>query len=133
VAVRTSRPPRWSESSWIQPPKIFDRPLSSSASRRSCRRFVHWGEKPVASDGIPDRDEFARRVEALHADEEEQLRRQWPANQLRIAPGSDLLDAVLKDYGLRYDKSRDGLALARAISPPDELATVVESLVGAND
>jgi hypothetical protein len=41
-----------------------------------------------------------------------ELEQRWPSEKLDIIPGSALLDAVYKSYGFRFDKMRDGVAIA---------------------
>ena len=59
--------------------------------------------------------EAAKDIEALCAEAEAQVETVWKDRKPEIVPGSALLDNVYKKYGVRYDKLRDGVALAAKI------------------
>ncbi len=45
---------------------------------------------------------------------------QWERNKLDLVPGDDLLDAVCREFGFRFKKSRDSSRLA-SLFQPDEI------------
>jgi ABC-type Mn2+/Zn2+ transport system ATPase subunit len=58
---------------------------------------------------------------------ERDLHDRWDADWTYLAPGSDVLAAVWQEHGLRYDKAKDGLRVATAMTTaPDELRNIVE-------
>jgi predicted ATPase len=53
----------------------------------------------------------------------------WEQRKLELAPGEEVLDAVWKAHGRRYDKKRDGPRIAMAMQqPPTELDELINSL-----
>lgn len=45
---------------------------------------------------------------------------------LAIAPGEEILSAVFQKFaGRRYDKRRDGPAIAKAMAPPEEIKNLL--------
>ena len=53
----------------------------------------------------------------------------WEQRKLDLAPGEEVLDAVWKAHGRRYDKKRDGPRIAMAMEqPPTELDELINSL-----
>jgi hypothetical protein len=61
----------------------------------------------------------------------DEVEKEWDGRKLEIVPGSALLDEVYKKFGFRYDKMRDGIAVASLLSPDkidQELVTVITQL-----
>lgn len=76
---------------------------------------------------IPDGLELASRVEQLWKTYTADVERDWNKDWQQLVPGADLLKALfLKYLGRGYDKSTDGIAVARAMTaPPDVLKQVL--------
>lgn len=57
------------------------------------------------------------------------LDRAWEERKLELAPGEEVLDAVWKAHGRRYNKKRDGPRIAAAMEePPTELDELLNAL-----
>ncbi|HEX4805854.1 MAG TPA: AAA family ATPase [Conexibacter sp.] len=55
----------------------------------------------------------------------------WESDWRALAPGADVLAAVWRRVGLRYDKSADGARIAAAtISPPTDIAAPLTAFLG---
>jgi putative ATP-dependent endonuclease of OLD family len=67
-------------------------------------------------------------VDRLCADAESQVESSWQTDKLGIVPGSALLDEVYKKYGFRYDKMRDGVAVA-AHMDVDEIDVEIQDFI----
>lgn len=52
----------------------------------------------------------------------------WKSDRYRLVGGSDILERLWRENGLRYDKKRDGVRLAQRISAPEELRLLLEEL-----
>lgn len=58
------------------------------------------------------------------------IEKDWDKNWIRLAPGTELLEAVWAKYGLRYDKLNDGPLLASNLDvPPQEVLNVIRAFV----
>jgi hypothetical protein len=69
------------------------------------------------------------RVAGERWDEEEtDVGNRWPAEWPRLAPASEVLAALWATFGLAYDKTRDGAAIARGMPPPAAITEVVAEL-----
>lgn len=55
------------------------------------------------------------KLEEVEAATRASLTATWGENAVKLAPGSEILDAVLKEFGLRYKKEVDGRRLAEKI------------------
>jgi hypothetical protein len=73
--------------------------------------------------------ELEHRVREMWCEVSEQLDREWEQGKLELAPGEEILDAVWKAHGHRFDKKRDGPRIASAMErPPTELNELINSL-----
>lgn len=62
--------------------------------------------------------------------EEAEVNQEWDERWQDLVPGADLLTGLFSHYGVRFQKARDGQALAYAMGqPPDELVDVVTALM----
>jgi putative ATP-dependent endonuclease of the OLD family len=59
-----------------------------------------------------DIEETVKGLDALHEKIWGRLNKGWEAGKMKSVPGSELLDEVFKEYGLRFVKLRDGPGLA---------------------
>ena len=49
---------------------------------------------------------------------------------LEIAPGKDVLDILFMEFmGRHYKPEKDGIAIAKAMSPPDEIVRLVHDFL----
>ena len=48
-----------------------------------------------------------------------EVEQDWANRKLEIVPGSAMLDEVYKSFGIRYDKMRDGVAIAAQMEAKD--------------
>lgn len=80
---------------------------------------------------VPNTSELADRVEQLWKRYTADVERDWEQNWRQIVPGADLLKALFMQYLDRgYDKSADGVAVARAMTtPPDALKLVLDEFM----
>jgi hypothetical protein len=67
-------------------------------------------------------------VDKICADAESQVESSWQTDKFGVVPGSALLDEVYKKYGLRYDKMRDGVAVAAQMNI-DEIDVEIRSFI----
>jgi hypothetical protein len=81
--------------------------------------------KRLPSGGLLD--EIATRWTAI----ESELEAVWSERWQELAPGSDVLTYVWKSYGRIYNKLHDGLAIAQAMQPPEELTHVLHGFLTA--
>jgi hypothetical protein len=73
--------------------------------------------------------ELEHRVREVWSEVSAGLDRDWEQRKLELAPGEEVLDAVWKAHGRRYDKKRDGPRIAMAMEqPPTELDELINSL-----
>ncbi|MGA4728617.1 AAA family ATPase [Micromonospora taraxaci] len=74
----------------------------------------------------------ALRIEDEFAAQRGVVEGEWSHKKGDIVPGTLVLDQVLSNYGLRYQKDRDGAALARLIDPdriPVNMRRILETIV----
>jgi predicted ATP-dependent endonuclease of OLD family len=74
-----------------------------------------------------------QRLKKVVKDEKKRLDKEWldPANHLQIASGAEILEQVLKNYGINFNKVRDGQLIAKqmlASEIPDEIKTLLERI-----
>jgi hypothetical protein len=69
-----------------------------------------------------------REIESTLPDVITDFERCWATNKLNLVPGTELLDQVLKRFGLAYRKVRDARAIAAAMTE-SEVPTEVKQLV----
>lgn len=81
--------------------------------------------KRLPSGGLLD--EIATRWTAI----ESEFEAVWSERWRELAPGSDVLTYVWKSYGRIYNKLHDGLAIAQAMQPPEELTHVLQGFLTA--
>ena len=75
--------------------------------------------------------ELEEHVREVWSEASAELDRAWEQRKLELAPGEEVLDAVWKEHGRRYDKKRDGPRIAAAMEqPPAELDELINSLAG---
>jgi hypothetical protein len=72
--------------------------------------------------------DFVRSAADYWTAAERDLDQTWEEQWQKLAPGEDVLVRVWKKYDRSYNKERDGPEIARAMSAPDELREVLESL-----
>jgi predicted ATPase len=70
-------------------------------------------------------------VRSLWASEEAEVKRIWAQSKFELAAGSDVLARVWKIAGLKYDKEKDGIALARLSKPPTYLRQRLQTFLKA--
>jgi hypothetical protein len=73
-------------------------------------------------------------VQNLVVVQKERLRKEWvkPEDRLKLAPGEEVLGAVFKRYGGKFNKRRDGPEMAKlmtAAEVPAEIKDVIEALL----
>jgi hypothetical protein len=79
---------------------------------------------------IPSKADLEAKITQVWNEADTDLRAQDPADLVHIVGGSDILEIVFKKIAeRRYDKRRDGQALARLITPPTELTDLVSSFL----
>jgi len=88
-------------------------------------RFQQAVARRLPSTGLLD--EIATRWTAIEAE----LEAVWSERWRELAPGSDVLTHVWQSYGRVYNKLHDGLAIAQAMQPPEELADVLRGFLTA--
>lgn len=81
------------------------------------------GMQTSAADAIADMDRICIEAEA-------EVENAWKNRKFEIVPGSFLLDEVYKEYGFRYDKMRDGVAVASCYSSLEIEQEIREFIVG---
>lgn len=86
----------------------------------------------IAEEALAGAEESLKKMrESLSstvASARESVEREWPSNRKSIVPGSELLDEVMKRFGLRYKKERDGVLLAERMEAseiPAELSSLL--------
>lgn len=78
----------------------------------------------------PDPSDVAARVADAFDQEQVALDAIWVEQRRALAPGDDVLRRLFSRAGRSFDKSRDGVAIARHMSaPPKELVDLVDGLV----
>ncbi|MGP0093098.1 MAG: AAA family ATPase [Xanthobacteraceae bacterium] len=76
-------------------------------------------------------DALAQRVDCVERTLREltpDFDRSWKDNKLKIVPGTELLDAVFKKFGLAYMKTRDARGIAAAMTP-DEVPAEIKAFL----
>ncbi len=73
-------------------------------------------------------EQRAGSIEGTLQEIREEFDRTWERKKLVLVPGTELLDAVLKRYGLAYRKMRDAKAIA-SIMTASEIPSVIASLL----
>ncbi len=71
-------------------------------------------------------DDIRAQVAKAWAEAEQDVASHGEEELLGIAPGEEILDMVFQKFAARrYDKRRDGPAIARAMDPPDEIKNLL--------
>ncbi|MER6753282.1 AAA family ATPase [Micromonospora echinofusca] len=106
---------------------LQSRAIELRVSRTLCAPVYLRSKGNTASSADDLRNRMTAAVEELSArasrieEEFEAQRRvvesEWGNRKSDIVPGTLILDQVISNYGLRYQKDRDGAALARLIDP----------------
>ena len=68
------------------------------------------------------------RLEDIEHEVDTDFGSRWDSEKRSLVPGSSLLDEIFKHYGLRFQKLRDGPALASRLSAEEidaELAAIL--------
>jgi hypothetical protein len=85
----------------------------------------------AVGERISTSDQMKERIQAYWREEQSYVDSEWSRHWRSLAPGSELLDAVWRKFanGRRFDKRRDGPALAmKMVTPPAELENLVAAL-----
>jgi energy-coupling factor transporter ATP-binding protein EcfA2 len=79
---------------------------------------------------LPERDDLTGHIGELWRNAEDAIASAWEDQWSSLAPGHDLLVALWATYGIKYDKQRDGTAIAKAIAePPYELGKALREFL----
>jgi len=77
-------------------------------------------------------DDLRAQIAGAWAEAERDVASQEGAELLAIAPGEEILEAVFQRFaGRRYDKRRDGPAIAKAMNPPQEIKDLLTAFMSA--
>lgn len=106
--------------------RLVDRPLVADLVKQdvTLERF-----RAAVAERLPSEqllDEITKRWLAADKD----LEATWEEHWRELAPGSDVLASLWRVHGRHYDKLRDGLAIARHMAAPVELAEVIGRFLG---
>lgn len=72
--------------------------------------------------------ELKSQVSELVSEAEAEVSEMWESRKVSIAPGHEILDSLLKDYGLRFNKDRDSGDLALLI-PEDRVPMEIKEML----
>ncbi|WP_409183708.1 AAA family ATPase [Amycolatopsis sp. VS8301801F10] len=72
--------------------------------------------------------DLRREIPELVSRAQDEVTSNWDGLKLEMAPGHEILDELMKDHGLRFNKDRDSGHLA-ALVPVEEVASEIESLL----
>jgi hypothetical protein len=97
-----------------------------------------WAEVPeqpsladliaIADSSLAGARDTRSGIEQMWAEEERVVRTEWADRWHQLVPAAALLGELWKEFGLTFDKSRDGYELAKRTAPPDELRIAIDRL-----
>jgi hypothetical protein len=111
------------------PIRLVDNDLRRRLSKSKADETALSGE---VLKRVPDKDDLKAIIVEKWQHNAKEVEDAWEKGWLRIAPGADLLSALWKKYLDRgYSKSVDGLAIAKRMDPPSDLASVLQEFMSA--
>lgn len=83
-------------------------------------------------EALPSADTQLAALDAAWERVNKDVSANWAKRKLEVAPGSEILDAVWREYGGRYDKRRDGPRIAAVMEEkPDEIKKMLADFLPA--
>lgn len=103
-------------------------------SRHDVNELIEQGiSRKATLDRIAQNVRPASGLEQIWDEEEQLVQDAWDDEWSSLAAGSDVLGIVWEKAGLRYDKKKDTVRIARLVPPPDEFRAIVSNLLAAVD
>jgi hypothetical protein len=84
--------------------------------------------KQSLADELSALSERSSDFESLISEVTDQFDHHWAANKLQIVPGTEVLEAVLSNFGLSYRKQRDAKDIASKMDATDIPNEVIQIL-----